>query len=442
MPINVYAEYQNGAFTDLTGLTVLGGNLGIGSSSPGTALNVNGTTRSTFFVGDGSGLTGISSGGSGNVGIGTFSPNYFAVYVGISTVGVSNMIMATGNIGIGSVAPGASLDVNGTIRAISFSGSGSGLTGLSVGGWTLGASNVGISTTNNVGIGTNLTTTAGLTVMNGNVGIGTWVTANRLDLGAGFITVGSVAFSGVSGSANLLGSSSPTLSGNPVLGTGSIRAGSSTGSLLNVGGSSNASPLNTSGVLFRAGASGTATDSLLIQGLSGNVGIGSYRSNLTMSNVFGVIGNVGIGTNASSNYINTTAPNGGMIIEGNVGIGSLSPGSIFDIAGKNRITAGGHSVSTGTAPTIANNDCGSTSQGAVVAKSTDNSGTVTVGTLTVTSCAITFASAWVNAPNCLVIDDTSILTVRPGTVSTTKLTINSTTSMSGDNVTWICQGNE
>lgn len=172
---------------------------------------------------------------------------------------------------------------------------------------------------------------------------------------------------------------------------------------------------------------------------------------------FWVAGNVGINT-TSNVGIGTVNPgqaldvNGGIrstaagssTFSGNVGIGSASPGSGLDVGStKIRLTTNSHLVSTAaTAPTVANNDCGSTSQGTIVAKSSDVSGTVTVGTLNVTSCAVTFASAWTVAPNCVVVDDTSILTVKPSSVTTTKLTIASTTSMSSDNVTWICIGNE
>lgn len=64
------------------------GNIGIGVASPASTLDVNGTVNATAFVGDGSGLTGITGGdtdwteaggnvyrSSGNVGIGTTTPN-------------------------------------------------------------------------------------------------------------------------------------------------------------------------------------------------------------------------------------------------------------------------------------------------------------------------------------------------------------------------------
>ncbi len=89
-------------------------------------------------------------------------------------------INTTQNVGIGSANPGQTLDVNGTVRAYQFiAGSG----GITLGGvtntswpggsnyWINNSGNVGINTTYNVGIGTNAQS-ATLEVM-GNIGIGT-----------------------------------------------------------------------------------------------------------------------------------------------------------------------------------------------------------------------------------------------------------------------------
>lgn len=63
----------------------------------------------------------------------------------------------TGNVGIASTAPGAALDVIGTVRATTFTGDGAGLTG--VGGWTHSGTKIYNTTiTDNVGIGTSLPT--------------------------------------------------------------------------------------------------------------------------------------------------------------------------------------------------------------------------------------------------------------------------------------------
>jgi hypothetical protein len=92
-----------------------------------------------------------------------------------------------------------------------------------------------------------------------------------------------------------------------------------------------------------------------------------------------------------------------------------------------------------TAPTVANNDCGSTTQGTIGTKSTDIAGKITVGTIAVTSCAITFNTTWSTAPFCVVSDDSHVLAVQPST-STTKLTITALTNLDSDNLTYVCMG--
>lgn len=115
------------------------GRVAIGTATPDQKLHVVGTVKATSFIGDGSGLTGISGGSSqwqnGAVGINTTSP-----------------------VGIGTVSPSSNLQVIGTVTATAFSGDGSGLTnlsGLGSGGWTDGGTNVYPTiSTDNVGIGT------------------------------------------------------------------------------------------------------------------------------------------------------------------------------------------------------------------------------------------------------------------------------------------------
>lgn len=99
-------------------ITVDGENVGINSVNPTQRLDVVGTIKATAFVGDGSGLTGIAGGGSGDGGW---------------TDGGSNIYTTTStdNVGIGTALPTEKVDVIGTVKAISFSGSGDNLTDIS-----------------------------------------------------------------------------------------------------------------------------------------------------------------------------------------------------------------------------------------------------------------------------------------------------------------------
>ena len=145
---------------------------------------------------------------NGNVGIGTSTLNNAN---GLSILGGESLgsyattaappggMIISGNVGIGSIAPGQALDVNGTARMTGFqlgnsttsgyvltaNASGAGTWQASAGsssGWTVSGSNVYETAGGNVGIGTTLLTTAALTVMNGNVGIGTWVPGAALQV--------------------------------------------------------------------------------------------------------------------------------------------------------------------------------------------------------------------------------------------------------------------
>ena len=271
----------------------------------------------------------------GNIGIGTFAPN-------------GKLIITGGNVGIGSLAPGQALDVQGTVRALNFIGNGAGLTGVAgTNYWLLngGAGNIGINTSYAVGIGTAFvggTGEAALSVMNGNVGIGTWIPAASLDVE----TAGNTYF----GSNVGIGSSAPgqALDVQGVLRTTNFNLSTNptSGYVLttdNFGNGTWQSVATTGGW--------TVSGNNVYETSSGNVGIGTSTVNqgaLVITN-----GNVGIGTwtpivPLQVVGVGTQTPYGGGVIinNGNVGIGTTVPGSALYV-GSGVITSYNASANSG-----------------------------------------------------------------------------------------------
>lgn len=100
------------------------------------------------------------------------------------------------------------------------------------------------------------------------------------------------------------------------------------------------------------------------------------------------------------------------------------------------IAAGGVDISghwregSTATPTIAANACGSTTQGTIAANGNDQAFQVTVGTAAVTSCTITFSSAFTTAPRAVEITPANSAGAAVGTtlayvsaISTTAITI-------------------
>jgi hypothetical protein len=164
------------------------GNVGIGTTTPGNLLEVSGTipspltiTRTTasnisleFKNASGSWFAGLTS--TGNFGIATNNN------LGVST---AFNITTSGNVGIGTTAPGNLLEVSGNIPSpLTITRTTASNIGLefknAIGSWFAGQAstgNFGIATNNNIGISTafNITTS-------GNVGIGTANPLNKLDV--------------------------------------------------------------------------------------------------------------------------------------------------------------------------------------------------------------------------------------------------------------------
>ncbi len=235
-------------------------NVGIGVLTPGTALDVSGTVRATTFLGDGSGLTGIGSGGW--------------------TTNSSTKTTTLYNVGIGSVSPGKQLDVQGTVRATAFLGDGSGLTGIgAASGWTTDSA-------------TKTTTTY-------NVGIGSTNPGKSLDV-QGTVRMTGFAMSAGAGSSKVLTSDS---SGNGTWAT--VGAASAAG--------------GTNAVQYNSGSSTFAGNEAIFAFTGSNVGIGSA----TPGQILDVSGTVRILGN------------------GNLGIGTASPGQLLDVNGGIRSISSG-----------------------------------------------------------------------------------------------------
>lgn len=363
-----------------------------------------------------------SGGGSGNVGIGTSGWNTIYASNGSTVTASSVLQTVNGNIGINNSSPGQQLDVTGTVRAtnlvknggassqflkadgsidsssyivgnqnitLSNDASGSGTTsipvtlatvnsnvgtfqGLTVNGKGLvtAATNQNYSTGSlwatqnttdqslsggNVGIGTTLTTNAALTVMNGNVGIGTW------NPGDGFIIKNGNVGIGTNTPNVLLGVGSTNqfnVNSNGNLGIGVSNASfpfqvvglnsggtASLGEFLNISGTTNsiaqftlanggatlqiqdkrtnAVSAGDSDFIFTSSSGGVTNRMILAS--NGNVGIAT----LSPASVFSVNGNASFGSYAATK----AAPAGGIIASGNMGIGTFSPLTALQITG-------------------------------------------------------------------------------------------------------------
>ncbi len=315
-------------------------------------------------------------------------------------------LIISGNVGISSLTPGQALDVTGTVRTTNFIMSGqsptsgyvltaadsSGDTTWSsaggVSGWTVSGNNVYETASGNVGIGTTFLTTSALSVMNGNVGIGTWIPAKlfsvtgdtyhngNIGIGTTFVGgAGEAALTVMNGNVGIgtwvPGAALVVMNGNVGIGTTNPAASLElkTGSILLNNGGGYAERRTTGGALISLLGISSGTDNvfmngggsdnsrqlgifnsggtlLMVVGMGGNVGIGTSGFNNKLS-IAGP-GGVGIGTVAGDGYINTSAPSGGMIVEGNVGIGSLTPGQALDVTGTVRTTS---FIMSGQSPT-------------------------------------------------------------------------------------------
>lgn len=341
------------------------GNVGIGTSSPGDALEVNGNVFANGFNSIGTLTRYNTLGGVSMVGL---AGNPYAILQAYSDAGGTGKSLAInpsgGNVGIGTNSPGYKLDVNGTISnnsaqniiyasydAVAALFQRVGTYGPII---QIGRSGVSNSTTIDYPAdGTFAVSTAGSEKMritsSGNVGIGTSSPYSKLD---------------VSGAISMNGA---YFAANNATYTQIYKAQSNSVGLY-IGGAGDPQNYYDNTQHFFRSSGGGATYAIIDS--SGNVGIGTTSPAQKLD----VVGNIKVGDGGGASLINfnassygalqiggstkltvntgvsvgssygtTAAPSDGMIIQGNVGIGTTSPNAKLDVNGDaliNQLTIG------------------------------------------------------------------------------------------------------
>jgi hypothetical protein len=122
----IQSVFQGSAYTPII-LNEQGGNVGIGTISPATKLEISGSSEILRLrVSSGSNFIAFNSGSTrlGYIGYGSDANNSLALINGQNQptyIGANNAIVMTitgSNVGIGTITPGATLEVNGRIRIV------------------------------------------------------------------------------------------------------------------------------------------------------------------------------------------------------------------------------------------------------------------------------------------------------------------------------------
>lgn len=343
------------------------GLIGINTINPVSQLQVNGTVTGNAFVGDGSGLTGISSAGGGWIDGGV------NVYVGTTT----------DIVGIGTSAPLATLEVENVGSGDSFR----------VNDSLLDATPFFIDAAGNVGIGTT-TSAVRLAILDSTGATGGLTVTNNSISTASLVTFSSSSTASVDGNRALLNLNASGASGSlsALIGTCAGGSGAFCMKFLDVANDTTPFVLDNSGnvgigtlkptaqldVRFQTPTdpfhiSSSATDSaggFMVVTSSGNVGIGTTTPTARVS-VWG--------TDTSTTpafFIKDSAGTSRVSVlnNGNFGVGTLSPTSPlcvgstcqFGVDSSGIVTPGGYKAADGTAGISAT--CGTTAVNTITIK--------------------------------------------------------------------------
>jgi hypothetical protein len=96
----------------------------------------------------------------------------------------------------------------------------------------------------------------------------------------------------------------------------------------------------------------------------------------------------------------------------------------------------GHVISSGTIPSVS--ACGTSPS--MDSNSTDFAGKINVGSVTATSCVLTFANPFLNSPICIVSDDSTGVNADISSISNTSVTFGFSVSLANGHVWYICVG--
>jgi len=341
-----------------------GGNVGIGTTSPGYKLDVNG---SDIRVSSTSGYYGRFGSWSGSTFLSSDTANIpLSFYTNNGTGATERMrITSTGNVGIGTTNPNYNLDINGTLRVSSFAYVGNTSSTYLILNAASGRVSVGSASANDNlilnGKGTGATYvnydagTGGLRVYNGSStlqqaqigGTGnSWINSGNVGIGTTSPTT-TLYVNGTFNIANTTGTNVLTTSatGTSLYGTNKIYAGSGTASGYLLAGSNNQFDFyNSTGssaimyIQYPASSSAVTNigrNALYVQGNNGNVGIGTTTPTGGKLNVVGAANITGLLTFGSlaANSLNNTyfaanSINARVIAPGSVNATHIIPNAI------------------------------------------------------------------------------------------------------------------